>query len=337
MSIRKRTGKIVGAVAGQKNLRRMRRTEARVRGRLAEWIAMPAGDKPMGGASTGQPAGKSTRGSRQTSDTPPTAKSPLAQSTLGPSDAFVPHPKPPMSRHQFLAGLHERLRPRTYLEIGIRDGQSLALAHCKAIGVDPEFRIVREVRADLSLFRLSSDDFFARKDAFAHFDGTPLDLAFIDGMHLSEFAFRDFINVEKVMSAGGVVVFDDILPRNPQEAARERQTVYWAGDVYKAVEVLRRRRPDLLVLLVNTAPTGTAIVARLDPKSTQNTAIYRSELSTFTAPDPQAPPPDFMDRSTAVDPRRILDLEVWDRLVAGREDPTELSAVWDGLASLRDG
>lgn len=239
-----------------------------------------------------------------------------------------------MSRHQFLAGLHDRLQPRTYLEIGIRDGMSLALANCKAIGVDPAFRIVQELHADLRLFRITSDDFFARQDAFAHFGGTPLDLAFIDGMHLSEFAFRDFASVERVMSAGGVVVFDDILPRNPLEAARDRKTTSWAGDVYKAVEVLRRRRPDLLVLLVNTAPTGTAIVTRLDPQTTVNTSIYESELPVFLASDPQEPPLDFMDRSTSLDPRRILDLEVWNRLVDGRDDATEVSAVWDVLASL---
>lgn len=236
-----------------------------------------------------------------------------------------------------LAGLHERLRPRTYLEIGIRDGMSLALAHGKAIGVDPQFRIVQELAADLRLFRLTSDEFFARDDAFDHFAGTPTDLAFIDGMHLSEFAFRDFAQVEKIMSAAGVVVFDDVLPRNPLEAARDRKTSLWAGDVYKAVEVLRRRRPDLLVLLVNTAPTGTAIVTRLDPQSQANAQIYESELAGFLAPDPQHPPADFMNRSTAVDPQQLLELDVWDQLVQARDAPGgDPVTVWPRFSALGD-
>jgi len=239
-----------------------------------------------------------------------------------------------MWRHTFISGLHRRLQPRTYLEIGVRDGTSLALARGKVIGVDPAYRIVQELHSDLRLFRLASDDFFALPDAFAHFDGLPTDLAFIDGMHLSEFAFRDFANVERVMSAGGVVIFDDVLPRNPLEAARDRRTGAWAGDVYKVVDALRRRRPDLLVLLVNTAPTGTAIVTRLDPQTAKNTEIYDSELATFLESDPQAPPPDYLDRSTAVDPRQILGLDVWDRLVAERDSAQSLAPVWETFESL---
>jgi hypothetical protein len=38
------------------------------------------------------------------------------------------------------------------------------------------------------------------------------------------------------------------------EAARDRKTEVWAGDVHKVIEVLRWMRPDLVVLLVQTAP-----------------------------------------------------------------------------------
>lgn len=286
---------------------------------------------------TPTPSTKASGASGRASRAPSVTKSKAKGTGFGPSDPFVPHPQPSMTRHEFLAGLHDRLRPRTYLEIGIRDGMSLALARGKAIGVDPAFRIVRELDADLRLFRTTSDDFFARDDAMTHFGGTPVDLAFIDGMHLSEFAFRDFINVEKVMSAGGVIVFDDVLPRNPLEAARDRKTSLWAGDVYKAVEVLRRRRPDLLVVLVNTAPTGTAIVTRLDPRTERNHEIYESELPMFLAPDPQRPPDDFMNRSTAVNPRQLLELDVWQRLVLARQAlEQDLAPVWQGVLALSE-
>ena len=75
----------------------------------------------------------------------------------------------------------------------------------------------------MHLVRTTSDEFFNRRHPFAHLAGQPVDLAFIDGMHLSEFALRDFINTEKFCHAGSVVVFDDMLPRNVIEAGRGRE------------------------------------------------------------------------------------------------------------------
>ena len=87
----------------------------------------------------------------------------------------------------------------------------------------------------------TSDDFFARADPIV--SGGDRRLAFIDGMHLKlEFALRDFINLEKLTHPGSVVVFDDVLPRNNEEASRVRHSLFWAGDVYK-VAVAPREVP----------------------------------------------------------------------------------------------
>lgn len=77
-------------------------------------------------------------------------------------------------------------------------------------------------------------------------------------------AARWAINIEPFMAQTGVVVLDDVLPHNALEAARDRKTEAWAGDAHKVIEVLRWRRPDLVVLLVHTAPTGTAMIAGVD-------------------------------------------------------------------------
>ena len=225
-----------------------------------------------------------------------------------------------MTRHDLLRGLHEVLTPRTYLEIGVNEGASLTLSRAKSIGVDPEFRVRHPLRCDLDLVKAKSDEYFTRPDALAHFDGVPVDLAFIDGMHLSEFAVRDFINVEHYLAATGVTVFDDILPRNALEAARVRRTGAWAGDVYKAVQIIARHRPDLQVVLINTWPTGTAIVVGGDPFSDVLQQAYPSEVPYLEARDPQSPPREYMSRSAAVDPADLLASEAWPLLVAARED-----------------
>ena len=72
----------------------------------------------------------------------------------------------------------------------------------------------------MQLFRTTSDEYFARPDPLAPLGGLPFDLAFIDGLHLFEFALRDFINAERGSRPGAVILFDDILPRKVVEASR---------------------------------------------------------------------------------------------------------------------
>ena len=107
-----------------------------------------------------------------------------------------------MRRHEFLRRLHQRLQPRTYFEIGVRTGRSLTLSRVPSVGVDPFFEVKAELHCDLHLVRTTSDEFFARPEPFAHFGQPVVDLAFIDGMHLAEFALRDFMNTERSLPSG---------------------------------------------------------------------------------------------------------------------------------------
>jgi hypothetical protein len=184
------------------------------------------------------------------------------------------------TRHEFLAMLHTDLKPRGYLEIGVLFGDSLRLAQCPAIGIDPEPRL-RYHLPSYQIFTSASDDFF-ESGGMARWFTAPVDLAFIDGMHLYEFALRDFMNIEKHSNPRTVVVFDDVLPRNWAEAAREQCPGDWTGDVWKVPRLLQRFRPDLKVLMVDTEPTGTCVVfgLRAESKKLQNmyTAIMGLHL-----------------------------------------------------------
>ena len=230
-----------------------------------------------------------------------------------------------MRRHDFLRELHRRLAPRTYLEIGTSSGSGLSLSRARSIGVDPAFTIKEELHCDLQLVRETSDDFFARPDALAHFDGLPADLVFVDGMHLAEYALRDFVNAERACGPASVVVLDDMLPRHVDEAARQRSfgraRGAWAGDVFKVPPLLRRLRPDLVVVEVDTRPTGVVVVLCPDPSDATLGRAYDDVVDGLITRDPQDVPDRVLTRHSALDPEALLASGVWQELVGLREQP----------------
>jgi hypothetical protein len=169
-----------------------------------------------------------------------------------------------------LDGIHRRLRPRTYVEIGVEHGPSmrLALPGTRAIGIDPAPAIRWPTPRDCRIFSLESDTFFAENRLNDLFGGLPTDLAFIDGMHLFEYALRDFSNVERSCARGSVVLVHDCLPIDAVTSERERATNVWSGDVWKLIVILRKYRPDLSVVTVDAPPTGLGVITNLDPTST---------------------------------------------------------------------
>lgn len=178
-----------------------------------------------------------------------------------------------------LARLHELLRPRAYLEIGVETGATLAFAKSseRVIGVDPDASKLRRelLPPQARVFHETSDAFFATSARADVLGERSVELAFIDGMHLFEYALRDFVNVEAWCAPGSTVVLHDCVPLSPLSASRERRTKFWVGDVWKVVSILRERRPELRVKIIATAPSGLCVVRGLDPAST----VLREQMS----------------------------------------------------------
>lgn len=178
---------------------------------------------------------------------------------------------PGPSYRDVLQRIHELVRPRTYLEIGVETGATLAFAKNaeRAIGVDPDGSKLRHelLPPNARVFQETSDAFFERRAPEQLLGGQPVDLAFIDGMHLFEYALRDFINVEACCAPSGTIVLHDCVPLLPPTASRQRKTKFWVGDVWKVVSILREHRPTLRVELIATAPSGLCVVRGLDPGS----------------------------------------------------------------------
>jgi hypothetical protein len=169
-----------------------------------------------------------------------------------------------------LARIHSFLKPRTYVEIGIRQGHSLRLAKTAAasVGIDPAPALEQKPRRGTQVFPMTSDEFFARHDLAQELDQQPVDLAFVDGMHLFEFALRDFANLEQFCHRDSTILVHDCYPVDRASAARERTTQIWSGDVWKLIVCLKKYRPDLRLCTVDVPPTGLGIIRHLDPGST---------------------------------------------------------------------
>jgi len=180
---------------------------------------------------------------------------------------------------QFITEVLKKKAARNYLEVGVRAGETVAEAPCHTIGVDPNFVIDRNPvgsKRILHLYQMTSDEFFRDHDPRGVFGG-PVDVAFLDGLHVFEYLLRDFINTERVCDRNSLILLDDCLPVNIEMTEREHRRElrvdkaiagWWTGDVWKVVSILRELRPDLRITPVDVRPTGSIMISNLDPTST---------------------------------------------------------------------
>lgn len=189
--------------------------------------------------------------------------------------------------YRLLARIHRQLKPRTYVEIGVSCGDAIVLCQgadiCIGIDPDPNIRVVLPTPA--RIHRITSDAFFADDNLTAQLRKSPIDLAFIDGMHLFEFALRDFVNLEHYCGRQATILVHDCHPMDRASAARKRTTVLWTGDVWKLIVCLKKYRPDLQVRTVDVAPSGLAIIRGLDPASTVLSSRMREIEKEFIPQD----------------------------------------------------
>lgn len=194
--------------------------------------------------------------------------------------------------YSVLAGLHEALNPGSYLEVGIRQGHSLALARCASIGIDPRFELTIECRNNkpaLHLFETTSDKFFAENDALALLGRTHIDFFFLDGAHLSEYLLRDIINSERLAAPKSMIALHDCVPIDiAMTLSRDQRKItpfpvvypnFWAGDVWRVIMMLKKYRPDITMHCMDAHPTGLVLLTDLDPTSTVLSTNYEQIVS----------------------------------------------------------
>lgn len=159
-----------------------------------------------------------------------------------------------MTRMQLIQYAVDRLAARTYLEIGVDQGEAFCAVRAPIkIGVDPVAAapaVQAEVkRPGSSYFSIGSDQFFERHAAQVLAGGA--DVVFIDGLHTYEQTHRDIHNALTHLAPGGVILVHDCLPVSPAEATvasshAEARRVndpawdgMWTGDTWKAIVATR--------------------------------------------------------------------------------------------------
>jgi hypothetical protein len=197
----------------------------------------------------------------------------------------------PAGRHRglqylrFLKRFAEVSEPESYLEIGTRDGSSLAaFAGCDAICVDPIMRPKPAAldRSRTFCFQMTSDRFFAEVDVRAIFP-RGVDVAFLDGMHRFEYLLRDLINTERFCHRRSTVFVHDCFPARESITVRVSEGAAWAGDAWKLVPILLELRGDLVLRRLDCPPTGLLMIQNLDPGSRALQRGYHAAVAEYAS------------------------------------------------------
>ena len=209
--------------------------------------------------------------------------------------AVPPAPTFTNDLYAVLAELHETIDPNFYLEIGVGRGRSLALAKCKAIGVDPVPQERLLFGPNIQIITASSDEFFAEQAEQVL--TTQPDLVLLDGMPLVDYVLRDFLAIESRALPHTFIAISGIFPRIAETATRHRTSADWLGDIWKLPEILRTYRPDLQLLALDTEPAGLLLVCGLDPKNTVLKEKYKELIPLMQKIEP--PPLEIIQRANA--------------------------------------
>jgi hypothetical protein len=162
---------------------------------------------------------------------------------------------------QVLRALHMTLWPKLYVEIGVREGKSLELAHantrCIAIDPAPSQALVEKGKPNTAFSVSTSDAFFANPHNSQLVAG--FDLAFIDGDHSFDHALRDFESLERLAKPSSIIAIHDVIPMDERTATPLPQSSFHTGDVWRLMAAIVERT-DLVAFTVACPPTGLGIV-----------------------------------------------------------------------------
>ena len=209
-----------------------------------------------------------------------------------------------MDRIEIVQAIIDKIKGKTYLEIGVQAGESFFPVNSKTkIGVDPKFVInlswAQKVKRKISnilklqkemLFEMTSDDFFYNKSSV--FNKNKIDVALVDGLHTHQQSLKDVLNCLKYMNDKGVIVMHDCSPLSeamayPAQSIDDAKKLNlpgwdgrWNGDVWKTIIYLRSFMRDLNVFVLD-CDFGIGIVAKGKPENVLNYSVKDIEQMSY--------------------------------------------------------
>lgn len=167
------------------------------------------------------------------------------------------YPNMEYMRWDIINDLIKKNNYKTYLEIGVYN-RALNFNQIKAerkICVDPDIN----ANAD---FIITSDTFFnfllekPHGKLFINGNAPPcplkFDIIFIDGLHTGEQVYKDILNALACLNEGGTIVCHDMNPTSELMAQPERRTRLWCGDCWRAWVLLRQKRTDITMRVIDS-------------------------------------------------------------------------------------
>jgi hypothetical protein len=157
-----------------------------------------------------------------------------------------------ITRVDVINELIKKVQGSSYLEIGVRRGETIARIECsQKVGVDPFLQLEKitpselsERLKDITFYQITSDEYFKSYK-------TKFDIIFIDGLHRYEQVILDILNALKCLKENGFIVVHDCNPQNEHSATREWHEGIWNGDAWKAIYDIKQNYPDVKYFVMN--------------------------------------------------------------------------------------
>ena len=159
-----------------------------------------------------------------------------------------------MLRTDVINYIIKKMNYKTYLEIGVSDGNNYRNIECdKKIGVDP-VKICNDVTHEMT-----SDEFFDKNQ-------NKFDIIFIDGHHNSEYVCRDIMNSLKILENNGTIVVHDCYPNIKKASGRIEEYVFgtaWCGDGFKVINSIVKNYKNNIKCDVLNTDWGVGIIRKI--------------------------------------------------------------------------
>jgi len=174
--------------------------------------------------------------------------------------------------------------PKVYIEFGVRDGQTLALARKPtfAIGVQRKPVIRHRFEAETRVYDMTSLQFL-ESDRLEAFTGRKnFDIALLRAPRSFESAYDLFAALEAVSTKDAILVLNGTLPPDAVAGDPERQSTFWVGDQWKLVPCLMEVRPELTIFTVPVYPAGLTFITGLRRRSKKLGKHRDDNIAAFT-------------------------------------------------------